>query len=167
MLLERVPAAGKLANTVTQVRRATNGLGGGHLDHPREDQRISNMTTEFLNDESIQIEEGRQPEKKPKLELLADLEYESSRFIRNLQDLRVMPKSHEPANHFDGGNPAKKMIGYGKSRLIDLGVVMGRSSTVGWSENGCFVWSAQPAHNQVLFGTLDRSSDVSEVGFRL
>uniref|UniRef100_A0A8R1HNF7 Nup96 domain-containing protein n=1 Tax=Caenorhabditis japonica TaxID=281687 RepID=A0A8R1HNF7_CAEJA len=133
------------------------------MDNTREDQRISNMTTEFLDDESFaDIEEGEQPEKKPKLELLADLEYESSRFIRNLQDRKVMPKSREPANQFTGGREESKVIGYGKSKLIDLGLVKGRSSRVGWSETGCLVWSAQPVHNQVLFGTLDRTSDVTD-----
>uniref|UniRef100_A0A8R1ETM1 Uncharacterized protein n=1 Tax=Caenorhabditis japonica TaxID=281687 RepID=A0A8R1ETM1_CAEJA len=100
---------------------------------------------------------------KPKLELLADLEYESSRFIRNLQDRKVMPKSREPANQFTGGREESKVVGYGKSKLIDLGLVKGRSSRVGWSETGCLVWSAQPVHNQVLFGTLDRTSDVTDV----
>lgn len=122
-----------------------------------------NMTIEFQDEEETPIlDEGQQPEKKPKLELLNDLEYESSRFIRNMQELKVMPKPREPAHQFHGGGHAAKMIGYGKSKQIDLASVKGRSSQVGWSETGCLVWSCQPTHNEILFGTLDRTSDVNE-----
>nr|pir hypothetical protein ZK328.5b - Caenorhabditis elegans [Caenorhabditis elegans] len=164
IILERVPAPAALGDVVPIIRRVNRkGLGGGTLDDSREESCIGNMTTEFNESghDSI-IEEGQQPEKKPKLELLADLEYESSRFIRNLQELKVMPKANDPAHRFHGGGHSAKMIGYGKSKLIDIGIVKGRSSHVGWSETGCLVWSAQPRHNQVLFGTIDRTSDVNE-----
>ncbi|CAI2348329.1 unnamed protein product [Caenorhabditis sp. 36 PRJEB53466] len=161
MLAERVPAPAPLASAVQIVRHANpGGLGGGKTDKSREDGRIADMTTGF--EESVIIEDGEQPEKKPKLEFLADLEYESSRFIRNLQDLKVMPKSREPTNQFNGGREERKMLGFGRSKTIDLGVAKGRSARVGWSENGCLVWSAQPVHNHVLFGTLDRTSDVDD-----
>ncbi|KAF1762420.1 hypothetical protein GCK72_010682 [Caenorhabditis remanei] len=161
VILERVPPATPLHDAIPIVRRKNvGGLGGGVLDNSREEYNISGMTTEFLNeDETSFCEEGQQPEKKPKLELLMELEYESSRFIQNLQELKVMPKPKEPEHRFHGGGHAAKMIGYGKSTLTDLAIVKGRSSRVGWSETGCLVWSSQPTHNQILFGTLDRTSD--------
>ncbi|ULT99579.1 hypothetical protein L3Y34_000701 [Caenorhabditis briggsae] len=162
-VLEIVPAPVPLGDVVTIVRRRNvPGLGGGGVDIGREENNISTMANEFEDDESLTLEEGQQPEKKPKLELLNDLEYESSRFIRNMQELKVMPKPKEPAHRFNGGARETKMIGYGKSKLIDLAVVKGRNSRIGWSETGSLVWSSQPIHNEILFGTIDRASDVNE-----
>ncbi|EGT35638.1 CBN-NPP-10 protein [Caenorhabditis brenneri] len=167
-------AAAEVAAThpelVERVRRRSGLTGlGGIANTSSEDQRIFTAATEFRSgagadgdDSSILIEDGEQPEKKPKLEILNELEYESSRFIKNMQELKVMPKQMEPSHQFHGGSRASKMIGYGKSKMIDFGVVKGRTSQVGWSETGALVWSNQPNHNQIMLATLDRSSDVNE-----
>uniref|UniRef100_A0A1I7TES5 Nuclear pore complex protein Nup98-Nup96 n=1 Tax=Caenorhabditis tropicalis TaxID=1561998 RepID=A0A1I7TES5_9PELO len=156
------------------VRRRNFAGLGGVTSLGSENNRISNNMDEFryrqqTNQSVIQdlssyiIEEGEQPEKKPKLEILNDLEYESNRFIRNMQELKVMPKAKDPEHQFHGGSRASRMIGYNKSKLLDMGLVKGRTSRVGWSETGCLAWSAQPNYNQILFGTIDRASDVNEV----
>ncbi|CAB3402802.1 unnamed protein product [Caenorhabditis bovis] len=129
------------------------GLGGG-IDH--DAQQLANVTIEY------QVDDGEQPEKKPKIEMLIDLEYESSKYLKHILDVKSIPKCVEAQHRFTGGISETKTIGYKKSKYIDLALVKGRSCRVGWSAMGTIVCSAQPEDNQILWGTVDRGSDVKQ-----
>ncbi|CAD6187915.1 unnamed protein product [Caenorhabditis auriculariae] len=132
------------------------GLGGGLL------QVAEQMEYSSFEEQSDDDFVSKIPEKKIKLELLAQLELETSRMVKsNFLDEQVVAKCVNPTRCFEGGFLESKMAGFKVSQLIDSGCVRGRSARVGWSAAGTLVCSEQPTSNAVLFMSVDRSAEVS------
>ncbi|CAI5445511.1 unnamed protein product [Caenorhabditis angaria] len=153
--VRRVPAAEPLSVATNIIQR---GLGGGERNESENDYLE-------INETSIEYQEdGERPEKKPKIEILSDLEYESSRYLKAMLNVKnKMPNCVDPKNRFDGGKIEEKdLIGFGKSRFIDLGIAHGRSCRVGWSEMSWMCCSGQPKDNQILLCEVERGIEMNE-----